>query len=112
MPRGKPTSDFVKGQVIALHNINYTLRQIAKHVKLPKSTVSDIIKRYRDTKCAGNKPRHGRNKLSTPRQDRSLVRDSLRNRKLTTPLLQNIWKEETGIKASTATVKRRLVAAG
>ena len=70
MPRGKPTSDFVKGQVIALHNINYTLKQITKQVKLP---VSDIIKRYRDTKCAGNKPRHGRNKLSTLRQDQSLV---------------------------------------
>ena len=34
---------------------------------------------------------------------------SIRNRKLTAPLLKNIWKEDDNVMASSSTVKRRLI---
>ena len=58
------------------------------------------------------KKRPCRPKLSTSRQDRKLVLSSLRDRWLTSPILKNIWRNETGVVASTSTVKRRLITAG
>ena len=46
MARGKPVSDFKKGQVIAYSKC-ISIRKIAANVKLPKSAVNDIVKRYR-----------------------------------------------------------------
>ena len=65
---------------------------------MPKSTVHDIIKKYIKNKSVEDKPR----------QDRSLVLKSLLDRKITAPLLQNMWKEEDDVAASVSTVKRRL----
>ena len=44
MPRGKPTSEFQRGQIIALHQLKLPSRAITKQLKIPKSTVNDIIK--------------------------------------------------------------------
>ena len=37
---------------------------------------------------------------------------SIRDQKLTAPLLKNIWKEDDNVMASLSTVKRRLIDAG
>ena len=41
-PRGKPTEDFIKGQIIALRRMGMTIRDVAKELKMSKSTVGDI----------------------------------------------------------------------
>ena len=110
MARGKPVSDYAKGQVMA-YSRSMSIRKIAEIMKIPKSTVSDIIKRNKNGKHK-NKDRSGRPKLSNPRQDRALVLRSLRDRWLTAPVLKNVWAAETGVVASTSTVKRRLADAG
>ncbi len=111
MARGKPTNDFIKGQVIA-YSDTLSARTTAKKLKIPKSTVSDIIKNYKICGTNVNKSRSGRPKMSTPRQDRILVRESLRNRWLTSPVLKNVWENQTGMAVSVSTVKRRLCFAG
>ena len=92
MPKGKPTTTFQRGEVVALHKVNLSCRDISKMLKMPKSTVHDIIKKYIKNKSVKDKPRPGRPKLSTPRADRSLVLKSLRDRKTTAPLLKNMWE--------------------
>ena len=79
---------------------------------IPKSTVNDIIKRYRKYGQQGNKNKSGKPKLSSSRQDRVLVRSCISDRWLTAPILKNMWSSETGVMASTSTVKRRLADAG
>ena len=47
MPRGKPTTDFVRGQIVALRQTGMTIREIAKKLKLPRTTVGDICANYK-----------------------------------------------------------------
>ena len=78
MARGKPVSDFDKGQILA-YSKSLSLRKIAAIMKIPKSTVSDIIKRFKTNGTHKNKDRPGRPKLSDVRHDRCLVRSSVRD---------------------------------
>ena len=112
MTRGRPTSDFIKGQVVTLRQQGVSYRLIAKQIKLSKSTVEDVWKRYLETGSHENRPRSGRPPASTSRQDRHLVRMSLQDRFLTAPQLRVEWKESCGVSVSKSTVNCRLVAAG
>ena len=103
MAGGKPTNDFIKGQVIA-YSETLSARTVANKLKIPKSTSSDIIKNYKMCGTNVNKSRSGRPKMSTPRQDRILVRESLRNRWLTSPVLKNVWENQTGMAVYVSTV--------
>ena len=40
-------SDFIKGQIIALHNMQLSCRKIASKLKLSKTSVSRIFSQYR-----------------------------------------------------------------
>ena len=95
-----------------MHQLKLPSRAISKQSKIPKSTINDIIKKYNKNKSVTDEPRPGHPKLSSKREDRSLVLKSIRDRKLTAPLLKNIWKEEDNVMASSSTVKRRLIEAG
>ena len=112
MPRGKPTSEFQRDQIIALHQLKLPSRAISKQLKIPKSTINEIIKKYKKNKSVTDEAQPGRPKLSSKREDRSLVLKSIKDRKLTAPILKNIWKEEDNVIASSSTVKRRLIDAG
>ena len=83
-----------------------------KTVKIPKNTINDIIKKYKKNKSVTDGARPGHPKLSSKLEDKSLVVKSIRDHKLTAPLLKNIWKEEGNVMASSSTVKRRQVNAG
>ena len=77
MPRGKPTSEFHRGQIIALHQIKLSFRAISKQLKMPKSTINDIIQKYKKNKSVTDEPRVGCPKLSSTREDKSLVLKSI-----------------------------------
>ena len=62
-----------------------------------------------DSKCH---PRSGRKQKSVIRSDRTLIRISLRNRKLTSKELSRELKESSGVKLSAPTVRRRLIENG
>ena len=68
--------------------------------------------KIQENKSITDKQRVRHPKLSSTREDRSLVLKSIRDHKLTAPLLKNMWKEEDNIMASSSTVKRRLIDAG
>jgi len=76
-----------------------------------RSTVYDTLKRYDETSTHEARPKSGRPRLSTEREDRVLVRNSLNNRKLSIPQLRQAW-QTSGIAASKSTVRRRLQSVG
>lgn len=86
-------------------------REVAKSVGCSKWAVQLTWKRYQATGSVKDLPRSGARRKSTPRDDRSLVRMSLADRKLTAPELRAKW-EDAGVTLSTPTVKRRLQQAG
>lgn len=58
MLRGKAVSDDVRKIIIYLNKKNYSTRKIANIVKIPHSSVHDIIKLYSQTKSVQQKKRY------------------------------------------------------
>lgn len=67
----------------------------------------EVLERYRTTGSHDDRPRSGRPKVSSQRDDRLLVRSSLQNRKATVPDLRLAW-QNSGVRATDTTVRRRL----
>lgn len=86
--------------------------QIAKIVKCPHSTVRYTINRYKKTESHENLKRSGRKRITSAREDRQLVRTSLKNRKKTSFELTADLFGSTEKKVSARTVRRRLQNAG
>jgi len=74
-------------------------------------TVYDTLKRYDKTGTHEARPKSGCPMLSTLREDRVLVRNSLNNRKLNIPQLRQAW-QTSGIDASNSTVWHGLQSVG
>ena len=68
-----------------------------------------MLKRWMETGDSRCQPRSGRKRKSVTRCDKTLIRISLRNRKLTSKELSRELKESSGIELSAPTVRRRLL---
>ena len=85
-----------------------TVREIARELNVPKSTVGDTCREGKvSEKVKGYQ--FGRPKLSNECDDRYLVWVSLQSRHLTAPVRKDVWRRELSI---TTIVKRHLQAAG
>ena len=84
---------------------------MAKWLDTAPSTIIRLKKCLQETSDVGDRPRSGRPRLSTEHADRQLIRMSLTNRRLTAPELLLEWENTFGVKASTTTVKNRLLKA-
>lgn len=106
------TSTEQRHRIIVLHDEGYSCADIAKRVKCHRTTVSRVIEKYQKTGSVDDRQRSGRPRKSTDRQDRTLRRISMANRKLTSPQITRIWSETCDVKVCTSTVRRRLLAKG
>lgn len=95
---------------VTLRKEGYTFREIAEKVGggASASGVLRICKKFAESGSVVDKPRAGRPRVSTERDDRELVRLSLENRRKSLQLLRHEWSAP----ASKATVRRRLISAG
>lgn len=95
---------------VTLRGEGYSYRQVAQRIGdgATASGVLKVCRKFDDSGTVADKQRSGRPRLSTDRQDRSLVRLSLGDRQKSSVALKDDWEVE----ASTSTVKRRLSAAG
>ena len=66
-----------------------------------------IVNRAEETENHHDRHRSGRTKVSTTRDDRLIVRQSLQERRLTVPDLRKSW-EVSGVNVSNSTVRQRL----
>ena len=74
MTRGKPTSLFRRGEIIALRKMGMSFGGISRKVKLLKSTVKDICSKYFNNGAVECLPHTGRRKITSCREDMSLVK--------------------------------------
>ena len=68
---------------------------VVTRLGISHKTVFRIVHKHRQTGSVGDKPRSGRPKSTTPRQDRILIRKSLGNRRLTAPELRAQMEEDS-----------------
>lgn len=112
MPKRNEISIENRVKIQLLHEQGKTQKEIAKLVKCSRCAVQSAIKRFVETGSHANKPRTGRKRVTTSRQDRKLIRESVKDRKKTSSELAVALTEETGHPISARTARRRLVEAG
>ena len=96
---------------IPMDQLGYTRKVIADRIGRSQNAVSLAIRHRQDTGSPEDRPRSGRPRISTDRDVRHLVRQSLTNKKATVPELRGLWQGH-GVIASNTTVGTRLMDAG
>ena len=112
MGRSSDTTAEIRRQVVHLSAKGLSTRAIASIIAANQSTVSRILKRHRETGSVEKKPRCGRPRKSTPRDDRHLKALSLANRFKTARQLRDEWSVDSAVDVSARTIRRRLLSAG
>ena len=105
----KQISAETRGVIIFLQNEGKSQRFIANKTGVSRKGVLKRWMEIGDSRC---QPRSGRKRKSVTRSDRTLIRISLQNRKLTWKELSRELKESSGVELSAPTVRRRLLENG
>lgn len=108
---GKIISPRRRAVILALHNESFTNREIASRVKCDRRTVDRIIKRHLSGESLSPRPKSGRPSLTTPRDNSTMVRMVLRDRRISATSIQAEMSHR-GVDLSVRTVRRRLLNAG
>lgn len=95
-------------QIVALLREGLSQRAVARQLHISQSCVSKVYKRFRETGGFISRPRSGRRRCTSERDDRFIVSTSLRNRHLTGVDVQQELRNVRGVAASEWTVRRRL----
>lgn len=112
MPKTSELTLLQRSRIEFLHEEGKSQREIARIVKCSRGAVEHTLKRFAVTGSHENRPKSGRKKVTSLREDRDLIRSSLRNRKKTSSELAAAASEVTGRQISARTVRRRLLEAG
>ena len=100
-------------RIVTLHDeANFEVSQLARDFGVARSTVQRLLAKHRATATTDDRPRPGKPRISTERQDRILIRMSSANPTQVARELRQRWQTEHGVAASTSTVKQRLVDRG
>lgn len=86
--------------------------QTARDFNISRQLVSLWNRKYKINLHVENKPRSGRPRKTTAKQDRLIIRKSKADPKLTSMAIHTDLKENHGIQVHVSTVKRRLAEAG
>uniref|UniRef100_A0A0K8UV17 Transposable element Tc1 transposase n=1 Tax=Bactrocera latifrons TaxID=174628 RepID=A0A0K8UV17_BACLA len=112
MGRGKEIHLEVRKLIIKLYLENKSLREIGKVVGKSHSSVQTIIKSYINTGNLHSKPRSGRPKILTPREERNIVTVVSANPIISAVKLTQDIYDSTQKKISPQTVRNVLYSAG
>jgi len=105
-------SEGLKHEIIALHAQNLSVGDISDRVGYHKSTVSRFLKKYLTTGSTGRVKGSGRNKITTPAEDRLITRISVRDRFKTAEDVRREFNAGRESRISTRSVRRRLAEGG
>lgn len=95
-------------EIIRLHAEGKTRAEICNKVGCVRSSVGYTLRRYQQHNSVQNLHRTGRNKISTARDIRSLIRMVKQDRKQTSTVLAQLWTLSNNKTASPRTVRRVL----
>ena len=87
-------------------------REVAGHFNVHESTISRLKIRHQQTGNVCDRPRSGRPRKTTPREDNYILTSSRRNRFWTSIMLARHLRTATGTRVSDMTIRNMLHAAG
>lgn len=108
-PKRLPISKEDRIKDVFLHQKGNSYSEIGNELNRSKSCIKTIIDRYNQTKSYDDRPRSGRPRISTDKDERLLVRLVKKNRTSPSHVLADNWKLSNGKKASASLVRRRLL---
>ena len=112
MPPKKQLSEIKRAQIVTLSGEGYSQVEIARKMECSRKGVQTTIKRYKETKSFKNRKGQGRKKSTTTREDKSLKRPSLADRRKSSSELAAELRESANKQISARTVRRRLLEVG
>jgi len=108
MPKSKELTEFERDEIIGLSKINLSVRNIAKVLLLKKSTIHDVITKYRRRGLISAAPRSGRPPILTQRNTRALLKIVKEDRQTSLDELIEKFSKTLQISVSNSTIKRKL----
>lgn len=109
----KRLSKQVRWEIFALWKTgNFTISALARKYKCKRDTIRNLVSRAGDSGNVDDRPRAGRKRKSTSRDDSDLVHITRRHDDLPSTEYQQKWKQRRGVDVSARTVRRRLVENG
>lgn len=96
---------------IGMMTAGMSARDVARHVGVHESTISRLRVRYQLTGNVKDRPRSGRPRKTTPREERYIVTTSRRNRFMSSRKLAGHLRNATGTRVCDRTIRNRLRAA-
>lgn len=110
MPRGKPVCEEIRSLIIKSHMDGKSGRKISEEVKIPRTTVQDIIKLFKNTGKIGLGKKTGRNCSFSAQDLRALKKIVLKNRRATAAEITLEWnlmcKSTVSVSTCTRAVKK------
>lgn len=97
-----------KELIIGHYMENNSMSLTAKIMRRSKSVVGRVVKRYQEENSLEEKPRSGRPKVTTSREDRAIVKMSMSNRFETAASIAREFNKTMGKTVCSNTVSRRL----
>ncbi|KAK2944661.1 putative Transposable element Tc1 transposase [Blattamonas nauphoetae] len=105
-----------RGAAIALKRTGISQREIGRQLVVPHSTIQQFFKVHRNSRLANadlkDRPRSGRPRCTTPRQDRFIVRQITNDPNTDTSTVASELPTEDGRQISERTIRRRAAEAG
>ena len=96
-------------KAVILRQQGKSFADIGRELNRAKSCIKKIVDRFNETQSYEDRPRSGRPRISTPKDDRNLVRLVKKNRTEPSHVVANQWKLSNGKTASLSLVRRRLL---
>lgn len=109
---GDSLSLFDRMRIIILYEAGHSHSEIALSLGRVRSTVTRTIQRYRETGQVESRPRSGRPRVTSARENRYMVQYARRNRSSTVTALRFQFQATYHRVISNATVRRRIISAG
>lgn len=97
-----------RGRAIAWLQDGNTQRNVALRLGVSQSVVGRLWQRYQATNSVRNRPRSGRPRSTTNREDRYITNMALRQRTTTARRLRDNLRTATGTRVSDQTIRNRL----
>ena len=98
-------------RAIGMLTAGMSARDFPRHFQHHESTISRLLNRFKQTGIVAHRPRSGRPRKTTPREDRFLTTSSRRNRFLSSRKLGRLLRNATGTRVCDRTFRNRLHAA-
>lgn len=108
MPKTRELSEFERGEIIGLWKGGHVERDIVNILDHPKSTIHNIIDKYKTEHQISNAPRSGRPPKLTERNVRYLVKTVKKDRQQSLDEITEKFNQISIVSVSSSTIKRTL----